>query len=175
MSKVIIFSLTFQKSHPRAGEQTYFIEKLFTSLCEDSTSPIEESMLIQNVIAYYDIDYSILNSCSPKRHTIRPGNRFKVGEFFSPRAWSAKPYSSPQIKLAADIQIKKIWTVEIMNNKIIIDGSFYAEYKYPGHIDFNFEFIATNDGLSPEDFINWFPADKAFKGQIICWNDEINY
>jgi hypothetical protein len=175
MSKVIIFSLTFQKSHPRAGEPTYFVEKLITALCEENASEDLKWKLIQNLIFNYDVDFAILDSCSPKYHTIRSGNRFKVGEFFSPRAWFGKPYKSYQYKLADDIQIEKIWNIEIMNHKIFIDGSFYAEYKYPEFIFSNFEFLATNDGLSPEDFINWFPADKVFKGQIICWNSIINY
>jgi hypothetical protein len=40
--------------------------------------------------------------------------------------------------------------------------------------------IASNDGLSHQDWDDWllqpcFDKGKAFDGQIICWNPEINY
>ena len=167
MSKVITFSLTFQKTHPRASESTYFVEKLFTSLCEINTSDDLMWKLISNLIFVYSVDTAILDSCWPKNHTIRSDHRFKVGEFFSPRAWSGKPYKSKQIILAQDIEIKKIW-----NFKINRAGEFFVNDILH---DITTSYLPENDGLSQEDFLNWFPANKEFDGQLICWNYEMEY
>ena len=105
-----------------------------------------------------------------KKHTIRKGNRWKVGDKFSPRVWSGKPYHSKHIILCKDIEIKKIWS-------FAADGGGYF-YLNGEQLDVTSELqalIPLNDGLSSEDFLNWFPVNKAFEGQIICWDDNINY
>lgn len=33
--------------------------------------------------------------------------------------------------------------------------------------------LAKNDGLLTDDFVVWFPQN--FNGQILCWNNEIEY
>jgi hypothetical protein len=79
-----------------------------------------------------------------KYHTIRKGNRFKVGDKFSPRVW--------------DFEILK--------------GGYYLN---EDAVDFELlKTIATNDGLEVNDFELWFKKES-FKGQIICWSDDINY
>lgn len=35
------------------------------------------------------------------------------------------------------------------------------------------QLLSFNDGLSRKDFKDWFA--KPFAGQIICWNEKINY
>jgi hypothetical protein len=39
--------------------------------------------------------------------------------------------------------------------------------------------LAKNDGLSKKDFLSWFGLDKKvikpFVGQIICWDEKVNY
>lgn len=40
-----------------------------------------------------------------KYHTIRAGNRFKKGDYFSPRIWTDKPYASKQYQFHPDILI----------------------------------------------------------------------
>ena len=37
--------------------------------------------------------------------------------------------------------------------------------------------IAKNDSLGIIDFMDWFhyPRFRKFKGQIICWSDQVNY
>jgi len=83
--------------------------------------------------------------------------------------WSGKPYNSKQIIIGPDIEVKKVWTFEILNFGYAVDGCFksYNELKI----------IAANDGLTVDDFECWFNVKKneVFKGQIICWNDKIDY
>lgn len=178
MSKVITFSSFFPKHHIRAGEPTYFVEKIW------------EATKTQNLIDGKDLDIEYLNfsrhEYAPKFHTIRKGNRWKVGDKFSPRVWSASP--SKQITFAPDIEIVKIWDFEIRNeysisdilvNKIIFATNDFIDFTELGSQSKLAE-IAENDGLSIEDFCSWFELNdrekiKDFQGQILCWNKDIEY
>lgn len=160
MSKVLTFSREFPSYHPRKGEPTYFVEKIWKSIKEDSIKHLDVP----------DISLHHFFECSGKHHTIRGGNRFKAGDWFSPRVWHGRPYNSKQIIIAPDIQVKKVWSFELTeDNLYMVNGSLYA---YPNS-DFAIEPLAHNDGLEMVDFVDWF--NKPFKGQIICWNENINY
>jgi hypothetical protein len=189
MSKVITFSRYFPVYHPRKGEPTYFVEKLNKSL------PIFEygiifRELIHNDIPFFDCDY--YETCEPKYHTIRTGHRWKVGDKFSPRVWGddvnskngrSGPYQSKQIVIAPDIEIKKVWKYEVkiphkkielwfLNNTLISESNGYKRQWFNVGL---INEIAKNDGLELFDFLEWFKHPKPFLGQIICWNDKIEY
>lgn len=110
-----------------------------------------------------------------KVHTIRANNRFKQGEYFSPRFWSEKPYNSKQITFAEDTLITKVYDFEIKqaykmlpldyDTDIIINHWFYHS------CDSIIIELAKNDGLSKADLLNWFKYPQPFQGQIICWGD----
>jgi hypothetical protein len=161
MSRVITFSRTFPSYHTKAGQPTYFAEKIVKSLHWERMHPPYDIRLDFNLDAY-------VNS-SPKHHTIRAGKRWKAGDWFSPRVWSGKPYNSKQITIAPDIQIKKVWNIGLR-----VRGDF--KELFSGDADLtgtSISSIATNDGLTVEDLLSWF--NKPFEGQIICWNDQIEY
>lgn len=161
MAKVLTFSRVFPAYHPKAGQPTYFVEKIYNSLFARN-----------NLMDYpkgLEVNESILET---KHHTIRAGNRFKVGDYFSPRVWSGKPYNSKQIIIAPDIQVKKVWDFEIdLNCVYSIDGKYTSE-----QTDYD---LAMNDGLTESEMQFWFMPNmnkpKEFKGQIICWNESVNY
>lgn len=182
MSKVITFSRTFPAYHPKAGQPTYFVNKLLKSFPVVIDPPTPEILALMNMDRWIQE--------LPKHHTIRAGSRFKVGDKFSPRVWSSKPYNSKQIIIAPDIEIKKIWDIEIDTyddedvdyfDVSIGDGS-------KSILPFAFQLgsekckiLSSNDGLSSEDLEDWFTKSPAFKktkrfeGQIICWNENITY
>jgi hypothetical protein len=185
MSKVITFSRYFQKSHPKAGEPTYFVEKLWKSLgnefVEKEAISIAASFTdlrkdsVNDFGAMKDIHFNRIMSFEPKLHTIRGGQRFKVGDKFSPRVWTDKPYNSPQSKIADDLEVKKVFSIRVfvqdfgklgLQSVITINGKDFQ----------NIELLAKNDGLSQQDFLNWFilKNGETFVGQIICW-DEVSY
>jgi len=166
MSKVITFSRVFQKTHPKVGQPTYFVEKILQAIYLKNASNFDEKEFNKlNEIGINPFDhYGIYE---PKFHTIRGGHRWKVGDKFSPRVWSGKPYRSYQIIIASDIEIKKIWDF-----KVDIKGLFYLNGK---NIDVTSTDIPINDGLDSDDFLNWFPVGKEFSGQILCWRDDIYY
>ena len=164
MSKVITFSRYFPSYHPRKGEETFFVEKFWEGIGESYFDQYKEARL---------------GNFEPKYHTIRAGNRWKVGDKFSPRVWSGKPRRSKQIIIAPDIEIKKIWDFEMDECGIFSIDSKYLLYDFlSSEMDPEIK-LAKNDGLSQDDFFHWFMPNfnkpKAFKGQIICWNENINY
>lgn len=179
MSKVLTFSRTFPAYHPKAGQQTYFVEQIWNGL-NNLKMPVPKVKELPS-----DFMWSILplSNYGCKYHTIRSGNRWKVGDKFSPRVWSGKPYRSKQIIIAPDIEVKKVWEFEI--KKTNFNGEIYITHSFPelGMDKLKeriinpalIKVIAENDGLSFIDFMQWFQFPKPFSGQIICWNENINY
>lgn len=118
-----------------------------------------------------------------KLHTIRAGNRWKEGMKFSPRVWSDIPYKSKQFQFAPDIEIKKVWNIEINNRggrswfEVLINGKIYGQLHHGFDKDKNregLELLAKNDGLTLSDFEAWFNK-LPFSGQIISWDQNTNY
>lgn len=116
----------------------------------------------------------------PKKHTIRAGNRWKVGDKFSPRIWSERPYRSPQIKICDDIEVVKVYKFEMKPALFFDECQFYVDGNRI--IGDDLELVALNDGLSIQDFICWFAGPmlasstrKPFNGQIICWDNNVDY
>ena len=156
--KVITFSRFFPAYHPRKGIDTFFPEQILNGL----------GIGLRDVPAAFNNlvnDFALMDG-SKKHHTIRAGNRWKVGDWFSPRVWSGKPYASKQIEFAPPIEIKKIWSF------VCNEGYFYVN---GGKVDVTSSDIPANDGISSDDFLNWFPENKLFIGQIISWSNEIEY
>lgn len=191
MSKVITFSRTFPSYHPRKGEETFFVQKIWNNILDgDKTSYYEvctlnESMEESSKTILWGFWASIKAADELKEskgHTIRAGHRFKVGDKFSPRVWSGKPYASKQIIIAPDIEVKKVWGYKVEVSKGIeqwyLDGTMVSESNEYMQQWFNcglIEDISKNDGLELVDFLNWFKHPKYFDGQIICWDASINY
>lgn len=167
MARVILFSTKFPSYHSKKGEPTYFVEAFYKSLYVMKTIPKE----LEEVFNHD----KFINGFS-KEHTIRKGKRWKVGDKFSPRIWSGKPYKSKQIILAPDTEIKQVFDIEIRGQAIFINGKFF----YQQHVSrFHDDMIklANNDGLTTGDLREWFQLPADFSGQIICWKDSktVNY
>jgi hypothetical protein len=163
MSRVITFSRTFPAYHYKAGKPTYFIEQFYNSIFEKdgdwSNAPEDEKGNYVVELSCFRVD--------KKHHTIRSGKRWKVGDRFSPRVWSGKPYASKMIQFAPDTEIKKIWDFEIIDSEYLLNGKRLSLKELSE--------IAMNDGLEVDDLELWFSQSKTFSGQIICWNENINY
>ena len=172
MSRVITFSRVFPKGHPKEGQPTFFSEKIMASFADILPDyKIPDSFTLWDWHEYYN--------AIPKYHTIRSGTRWKVGDKFSPRVWSEKPYASKQIQFAPDIEIKKVWLFKI---HMEADGMKFTvgENTFPIELGQNTYHptileIAKNDGLNIDDFLSWFKYPNFFYGQIICWNGKIQY
>lgn len=176
MSRVLTFSRVFPSYHPKAGQLTYFPEKIWKSLYDMNIfyGIGEHENRYNEVFPIRHDPLENIHNHLPKYHTIRAGKRWKAGDYFSPAVWGndinsksgrSGPYHSKQIKFAPDIEIKKVWDIQIKG------CSIYINEKY-NPIDL---ILAKNDGLTFEDLADWFKMPCNFQGQIICWNENINY
>jgi hypothetical protein len=173
MAKVIMFSRVFPSYHLKAGQPTYFVEKLIKGFPEFDNPVMDLFSLIPLALDKF-------SSLKPKYHTIRKGHRFKVGDKFSPRVWLDKPYRSKQIIIAPDIEVKKTWDIEMIPSLWFDECKWFINGK--PIIIYQLIKLSENDGLDLLDFVGWFCGSniadskrKGFKGQIICWNENICY
>lgn len=183
MARVINFSRQFPSYHPKVGRPTYFVEQILRGIGINyrSDSYIQKLCVLntKNIangkLSFEDIEsfaLSLQEKNNSKVHTMRSGSRFKSGDTFSPRCWFGRPYNSPQLIFWDDIEVIKTWKFE--ND---IDGVFYLNGK-PVDVTSsicNGTSIAENDGLSGEDFLDWFPVGNEINGQIICWDEYVKY
>jgi len=156
MAKVLTVSRFFPAYHPRKGQSTLFVEKILKSLGQ--LTP--------------EMDRLFADKVWPKNHTIRKGNRWKVGDKASLRYWSDKPYNSPQVEFA-EVEVVQLWNIKISEFCEIFVNDMETEASM-----IRVTRVAENDGLNWEDLINWFIPNsnkfKGFEGQIICWKP-VNY
>lgn len=173
--KVLTFSRYYPKGHRRAGDATFFMEKI---LCGIGVTMKTLPPHLNGIINDFQM---ILEPGEHKHHTIRGGNRWKVGDMASLRVWSGKPYSSKKIEFA-QVEVKKTWTFEIkplpFEPGVFIDGKLYCNFSHGDSK--NIQKLAAYDGLSVEDFVSWFSIhpkkkEQEFYGQVICWNENIEY
>jgi len=178
MARVITVSRFFPQYHPRKGEPTLFIEKIYASMADN----IEGFQIPNDANDYWDF-HEYYNCTSPKHHTIRKGKRWKTGDKASIRIWGddVNPksgrkgaYHSKQISIAPDVEVI-VFDFEIKNDEadnlsIYIDHKFYCQIgdKYS-------KLVAKNDGLNLEDLKAWFKFPCEFSGQIISFNKNLNY
>lgn len=162
--KVLTFSRHFPSYHPRKGQPTFFVEKIKNSL-----DPLYET-------------YGRNSGNSIKVHTIRAGHRWKAGDWFKPVVWGddinpksgrSGPYHSKHVQFQDPIQVKKTWDFDIKDGIIHLNGTVIHVDGY--HPDETLVRIAHNDGLALDDLLAWFKYPSPFDGQIICWNDKLEY
>ena len=178
--KVLTFSRQFPKKHPKAGEPTFFVEKILANFWDKVSWSDEKTRII--VSNYTDtLPLHNVGHYGEKLHTIRNGHRWKIGDMASLRVWYGKPYASKQVEFA-QVQIKKIWNIKIdrKGNVIIKSGkkTSFMKFGFPA-----FARLSHFDGFEhSKDLIDWFkchPMKKKgkyiFVGQIICWSDKITY
>lgn len=153
---VITLSVSFLAKHPRAGEPTFFKEKLLNVIEKRDYTDFKRN-------------HNLIRIKSRKRHTIRsnyPLWKKRIDEVIkgeavlSVRQWTGKPYASKQIEIARltkddGIGIQKLAFKDNTWYMPIIDDSLEV------HIDR----LATNDGLEWSDWFSWF-KDTQFDGEF---------
>lgn len=180
MAKVITFSRKFPAYHPKKGQPTYFVEKVYASLGSiipvrkngyyfKQLSELNPNLTPTQLLAFYD---SVVSSITESKvHTIRAGNRWKAGDYFSPRVWSGKPYNSPMVTIAPDTLIVNTWDIVVVvkDRHIFLNDVCYTDESY----DYIISELAKNDGLTVDELEKWF--NKPMECQIICWSNLIEY
>lgn len=162
MAKVITCSVTFPAYHPRKGEETNFIVNAFKGY----------HVRVNN----YEADEDA------KHHTIRQGLRWKKGDLCSLRYWTDKPYCSRQAFIIHhDVELVEVYKIKIGKDFESIslenDSNFevYTNYSFTHNLDELIEQLAKNDGLSVEDFKDWFAKSLPFEGQILVFGKDPEY
>lgn len=167
MSKVITVSRHFLQGHPKAGQPTYFPEKIIRAFCpthEDICGNTDNKYFEYYCELAHELQLLGLSDFTPKLHTIRSGKRWKTGDMCSLRVWGGKPYKSKQIAIAPDFALPRVADIEIDGDfRIVVDGNVILP---PSSIT-----LATNDGLRPQDLEQWFKKSLPFSGQIIFFSD----
>ena len=169
--RVLTFSRHYPATHTKKGELTKFPEKIWQGLFHPlSPRIIELSEFIRDYHYIFPTQESWKNQ-TPKLHTIRAGKRWKAGDWFSPRVWNGKPRQpgSKHVIIAPDMQLTRVAEITIdWEFNVCIDGVYLTYHNE----------LAANDGLTNEDFHDWFiPHVKKLKegevwiGQILIWSN----
>lgn len=141
---VLICSEFFPAKHKRAGEKTYFFEK------------IEKKEKIHTIRG--NIEWWMYKATS-----IANGSMY-----LSVRKWSGKPYYSEQAECLRleYIRLQKINIIRKTDDKL--------PRVWIGNKEYPIDVVAKNDGLSTEDFIDWFfgnSKNDVFTGCVIHFTD----
>lgn len=177
----IKFARKYLKGHPKYGEDTFFVEKIWANndaLKGVYIKPLSTEILEAEYKNYLKKDFY------PKGHTIRKGDRWKAGDKFDAAVWYDRPYASKQIIIGMDIPIVRTYKFDVLVYPsyalINLDGRpITRKTKEEDRIVWdglrNLKTIALNDGLETQDFISWFQFPTEFHGQIIVWDPNIDY
>jgi len=146
MKAVVLVSKTFFSQHPKAGNPTYFEQKILAGQIGAEGITFAENGQEKAVVGQ-------------KLHTCRSNFDFwkkkierlkAVGGVLSVRQWSDKPYRSEQ-EVITDIPSSVVGI-----QKLTIK---YGEHKFLPSVEGKIiclPELAANDGLETYDFINWF-------------------
>lgn len=130
---VITLSKNFPANHPRKGEPTGFLEKFLNG--QTGTGEVKK---LHTIRANYPL-------WEQRIKEIQNGNAV-----LSVRQWSGRPYASKQVEIA---KLSALDGVGIQMLRFY-DGHIF----YPMVEDCHLSIIeiSNNDGLSTDDWINWF-------------------
>lgn len=175
---VLIVSRTFPKTHKRAGEETYFPDKILYQ--QKLKEGYETPCLICS--HHYETSGKCKKCFDPfKIHTIRSNyelwdKRIKEVQegkaILSLRYWLGKPYDSKQVEFCrldkdSDVGIQLLqFSASGLIGMIRIDEK-YGQY----HLDL----LSKNDSLSLEDFKDWFKGYDLSKPMAIIHFTKFRY
>lgn len=148
---VLIVSTDYPKTHKLAGEKTHFPEKILNN---------EFIYPLSDAITEWD-----LSGFEPKLHTIRANFLLwekRIWEVhlgkaeLSIRIWSGKPYNSKQIEICRLTHRNRIGVQKIEFSASGLMGMIKIDDGFPENGSYSISELAKNDGLSLEDFKEWF-------------------
>jgi len=175
---VLTVSRYFPKTHKRAEDPTYFVEKILSE--QISCGLISRS----EVKKHEPFSVLIFNTDEPKIHTCRANydlwkkriDNVSIGEaILSVRYWSGKPYNSKQVEIC---QLNKDSGVGVQRLTFQHDRDGIYGLKYPIISRTHFgdiKILAANDGLSLEDFKEWFKGYDLTKPMAIIHFTKFRY
>lgn len=142
----LMLSVVFPKAHPRAGQPTSFISKVFSQ----------------------EKRHTIRDNYQLWKKRIDEVNQGKA--VLDLRHWEHKPYNSPQ----HTFKTLKQGEVSIQKLEFTTNGIYIDERK-PISNPVNIETLAANDGLSLTDFNEWFKNADLSKPMAAIQLTEFRY
>lgn len=142
---IVTLCKSFPATHQRAGELTNFEDK------------------IGRGVKIHTIRYNGKNVWDQRYKDIKAGRKY-----LSVREWTGRPYNSEQREFARYDRIG-LQKITIVKSFVHPEPQIWIDDKHvPAQV------VANNDGLSVEDFTNWFfgkGEDNVFEGVIIHFTD----
>lgn len=167
---ILNFATKFPKNlgETLGGNPTFFPEKIWQGIQSQEVDQYFRNFLFSDHCKDPNL------SQKPKLHTIRQGNRWKVGDkihfYVGSRTKKALQFAPVlQVKAVDTIQIQYvpfvILIVTVNGRVFYFRGSTGIEYG-----EKQMTKLVQNDGFdSIDDFFQWFDGD--FEGQLIHWTD----
>lgn len=135
--QILLFSSVFPPSHSKAGQPTGFADKL------DSGSKIHTIR------------------ADSKGWWVRGERGINNGEkILAMRQWSGRPYNSPQVSIGERERIGLQSIIMTYGSEDELPKAWVDGKPVP------VELLAKNDGLSVEDFVEWFFGTKLYSGNV---------
>lgn len=135
---VLTVSQYFQATHKRKGEETFFVDRILAGQTIDSNMWKK----IHTIRANYEL-------WAKRIKEVQEGKAI-----LSIRYWSGKPYNSKQVEVcqldkSSGCSVQRlVWKYNCIYYPTVLEDPLTLS-----HIE-----IAKNDGLSPEDFKEWFKS-----------------
>lgn len=181
---VLTVSRYFPKTHKKAGKSTFFISQIRHSTCNYLSL---EGRKIESCCENCDFQFEC--AITKKLHTIRSNYEFwskriseiqKGNAILSIRYWSGKPYNSKQVETCQldrnsgiGVQMLTFPSVRLCEgNATPLSAEVYESFSYK-YCDLSI--IAKNDGLSLEDFKEWFKKYDLSKPMAIIHFTNFRY
>lgn len=139
---VLTVSKQFPKTHFRAGESTHFVENIKRLFSNECEK-------IHTIRTNYEL-------WSKRAKEINEGKAI-----LSIRYWSDKPYNSKQVEIC---KLERIGVEKLEDPTNFVFAPI-------GNKEINWEEIAKNDGLSFEDFCEWFKVRTKKPMAVIHFTD----
>lgn len=137
---VLTVSRSFPQTHKRKGEETLFVDKIQGNVRLNG----EIWQKIHTIRSNYDLWLKRIKQVQEGKAIL------------SIRYWNGKPYNSKQAEICqldkdSGIGVQKLEFMKGALNAIPIINEWYGDVE-----DYSFEILSKNDGLSLEDFKEWF-------------------
>lgn len=139
---VITLSMTFPKSHAKAGRRTFFKEAITNGIDGDHEKYEYQHFKIHTIRHNYELWKKRIDEVNAGKAIL------------SIRQWTGKPYCSKQVEIR---QLKKVGIQKLRS----MDDNFAYGVSDKGNVlPIPLVLLSINDGLELSDFKEWFKASK---------------
>ena len=168
---VLMISKTFPATHPRRGEETHFMSKIFASCGGEIPWEANGEKYLLDQKAYYS-QFCFENNWDKKIHTIRSNydlwkkraDKINAGEaVLSLRQWTGSPYNFARDG-SKPVEFMRLGKIGVQKLEFDRNLGYFIDGR---DSDVLVATLAKNDGLNVDDFKAWFRNPKYDKPYAI--------